>query len=207
MSRLFGISLFVLIVAHVSSEPELKVEKVSEGTDCSRKSAANDVLSMHYTGTLDDGKKFDSSHDRDTPFTFQIGVGHVIKGWDQGLLDMCIGEKRKLVIPPELGYGEAGAGEVIPPGATLHFDVELLKIEDAPPQVNVFAEIDENQDSQLSREEVSSYIKKQMPAEEAPAESEQNPDKITEEIFQHEDKDRDGFISHEEFSGPKHDEL
>ena len=84
---------------------------------------------MHYTGTLTDGTKFDSSRDRDSPFQFQLGAGQVIKGWDQGLMGMCIGEKRKLTIPPELGYGDRGAGGQIPGGATLIFETELLAIE------------------------------------------------------------------------------
>lgn len=95
---------------------------------------------------------------RDQPFTFQLGAGQVIKGWDQGLLDMCVGEKRKLTIPAELGYGDRGAGNVIPPKATLHFDVELIHIGDAAPPTNVFKEIDDNQDKQLSREEVNIYV-------------------------------------------------
>lgn len=95
------------------------------------------------------------SHDRDQPFSFQLGVGQVIKGWDQGLLDMCVGEKRKLVIPPQLAYGDRGAGSVIPAGATLTFEVDLLSIGDSPPPVNVFKEIDANSDMSLSREEVT----------------------------------------------------
>ncbi|GAA5886737.1 hypothetical protein JCM16303_003297 [Sporobolomyces ruberrimus] len=111
----------------------LKVEVVHKPEPCLFKSRPKDSLSMHYDGKLENGKEFDSSRKRGQPFSFKVGAGQVIKGWDQGLLDMCPGEKRKLTIPPELGYGSRGAGGVIPGGATLIFDVELLEIKNRKP--------------------------------------------------------------------------
>lgn len=191
----------------------LKIEYVYTLEGCEPKSKNNDMLTMHYTGKLVDGTKFDSSHDREQPFTFQLGVGQVIKGWDLGLTKMCVGEKRRLTIPASLAYGDRGAGNVIPGGATLVFDVELLNVGDQAPTTNVFKEIDQDQDKQLSRDEVSEYLKKQMAAAEGAEGGDDikqmmsDHEKLVEEIFQHEDKDKNGFISHDEFTGPKHDEL
>jgi FKBP-type peptidyl-prolyl cis-trans isomerase len=106
---------------------ELKIEVVQEGKGQEAKNG--DTLTVHYSGYLEDGTKFDSSLDGGEPFVFQIGQGRVIQGWEKGLLGMKVGEKRKITIPPELGYGSSGAGGVIPPNATLIFEVELLGIE------------------------------------------------------------------------------
>ena len=89
---------------------------------------AGKTIIVHYTGWLTDGTKFDSSKDRNDPFSFKLGAGMVIRGWDEGFSGMKIGGKRKLTIPPEMGYGARGAGGVIPPNATLVFEVELLDI-------------------------------------------------------------------------------
>ncbi len=105
----------------------LKYTDIAEGTGAVAESGK--TVTVHYTGTFPDGKKFDSSLDRSEPFAFELGAGRVIKGWDEGVAGMKVGGKRKLVIPPELGYGQRGAGSVIPPGAVLHFTVELLGVE------------------------------------------------------------------------------
>lgn len=104
----------------------VKIEVLSEGKGEEVK--AGNTVSMHYTGWLTNGTKFDSSVDRGMPFETKIGVGQVIRGWDMGVIGMKTGEKRKLTIPSEFGYGPYGAGDVIPPNADLVFDVELLEI-------------------------------------------------------------------------------
>jgi peptidylprolyl isomerase len=107
-----------------TSTTGLQYEDLKVGTGESPK--AGQTCVMHYTGWLTDGSKFDSSVDRGQPFEFSIGRGQVIKGWDEGVMSMKVGGKRKLTIPPDLGYGARGAGGVIPPNATLVFEVELL---------------------------------------------------------------------------------
>jgi FKBP-type peptidyl-prolyl cis-trans isomerase FkpA len=108
----------------VTTESGLKYSELVVGSG--REAMLGDTATVHYTGWLTDGKKFDSSVDRKEPFSFRVGAGQVIKGWDEGVAGMKVGGKRKLTIPPQLGYGARGAGGVIPPNAGLIFDVELL---------------------------------------------------------------------------------
>jgi FKBP-type peptidyl-prolyl cis-trans isomerase FkpA len=118
-------------VSHAIPQPgqsvtELKIEDVTVGTG--NEAGAGKAVTVHYTGWLTNGTKFDSSKDRGEPFRFQLGAGQVIKGWDQGVAGMKVGGVRKLTIPPSLGYGANGAGSDIPPNATLVFEVELLGV-------------------------------------------------------------------------------
>lgn len=105
----------------------LQIETITPGTGAEAK--AGDTVVVHYTGILTDGTKFDSSIDRGMPFTFKLGAHQVIPGWEMGVLGMKVGEKRKLVIPPELAYGNSGVGNIIPPQATLIFQIELISIQ------------------------------------------------------------------------------
>ncbi len=138
MKRLLPILLLALALAACSGQGQalpsnitvtpsgLRFEELVVGDGESARMGATAVV--HYTGWLLDGAKFDSSVDRGEPFEFSLGQGQVIKGWDEGVATMKVGGKRKLTIPPELAYGDLGAGDVIPPGATLVFEVELLEI-------------------------------------------------------------------------------
>jgi len=110
----------------VQTATGLEYVEIVEGTGAQPK--LGDSVSVHYTGWLKSGQKFDSSHDRGQPLIFPLGQGRVIKGWDEGVASMKVGGKRKLIIPAHLGYGDRGAGGVIPPGATLIFEVELMGV-------------------------------------------------------------------------------
>ena len=121
---------FLGTVASLSNADDLKIETVTEGSGAIAQ--IGQKVELHYTGKLTDGSVFDSSVKRGQPFSFTLGQGQVIKGWEEGILGMRVGEKRILTIPPDLGYGARGAGSAIPPNATLVFEVELLDVRTAP---------------------------------------------------------------------------
>jgi rhodanese-related sulfurtransferase len=133
MRIVFGLLTFFLLHSVHAAELQVKVLQPGSGSTAQQ----GDQVSVHYTGWLLDGKKFDSSVDRDKPFQFKIGAGRVIKGWEQGVAGMQIGERRELVIPPELAYGKRSVGGgLIPANSTLRFEVELLEIVQ-PPYTNI----------------------------------------------------------------------
>lgn len=209
MSTLRNLAVMALICTSLNfnaapvSAADLSVEVYGGVTECddSDKVEKGNHVEMHYTGTIhkssetgEKGKQFDSSLDRGQTFGTTIGVGQVIPGWDQGIVGLCKGAKANLIIPPELGYGENGAGGDIPGGATLHFDVEVVSISDGPPPPeNLFEKIDLNKDSKLDKEEVLTFFK------------EQGGEEIPEGLWEKEDKNQDGVIDWDEFGGPKGD--
>jgi len=193
----------IAVLAFATSTLSVKVDVYDGPKECedSEKVKNGQQLTMEYTGSIDQssetgekGKQFDTSRGRE-PFAFQIGQGKVIPGWDNGLLGLCKGAKATLLIPPEEGYGASGAGDAIPGGATLLFDVEVIDMSDdvpaAPEQPNIFNLIDKNGDRKLDEEELMAFFK------------EQGRDSIPDGLFEKEDLDKDGVISWEEFSGPK----
>ncbi len=126
--------IFILIfISKITFSADLEIKNNLEGEGA--EIVNHSKIKVHYIGMLEDGTKFDSSYDRGEPFSFQIGLRQVIKGWETGILGMKVGGKRTLIIPPELGYGDRGAGELIPPNSTLIFDIEI--IDSQPPSYNL----------------------------------------------------------------------
>jgi len=215
-----GIVLVVVVGAVMGFDIEmdsgLKMDYILDPVTCDKSAIEGNVLDLHYIGYLESGEQFDSSYDRQQPMKFILGAGQVIKGWEEGVLGMCVTEKRRLVIPPSLAYGDQGFGTTIPAGATLTFDVELMDSVEPPKPVNVFKQIDTNFDQAISKDEMTTFLKQEAETmQQAGGEVGQEGQKIldgqlylnrVEEIFSHEDLDKDGFVSHAEFQGPKHDD-
>ncbi|XP_068101532.1 peptidyl-prolyl cis-trans isomerase FKBP7 [Hyperolius riggenbachi] len=191
-------------------EEKLKIDVVHLPSVCTQKSKKGDLVNGHYDGYLASNmsKFYCSRKEKDGhPKWFVLGVGQVIKGLDIALMDMCPGEKRKVVIPPALAYGEKGYEEKnIPPNATLVFEIELYGISRGPRSVEAFQLIDLDNDMQLSKDEISHYLteefrkdgKKRDPSEHG---------LILTDIFKKNDQDNDGFISAKEYNIFRHDEL
>ncbi|XP_032229999.1 peptidyl-prolyl cis-trans isomerase FKBP14 isoform X2 [Nematostella vectensis] len=196
---------------------KIEVEETFVPSDCENKTKVGDHVVVHYTGWMQDGSLFDTTRDHRKgyqPFEFTIGGGTVIKGFEQGVTGMCVGQKRKIVIPPALAYGKKGSGDV-PANTTLTYNLELFDVRKPPPHSDMFSHMDENGDRKLSREEVSAYMRKQAEAQFAPTYDQRwqhHHERMVDNVFEYEDHDEDGHISHEEFSGPKiqgmhHDEF
>eukprot|EP00794_Sanderia_malayensis_P016676 gene16676-18368_t len=224
-------SSYSLIEAEDVEDTEgLKIEITKKAETCPRMAKDDDKVSVHYTGYLTNGKEFDSSRKRNEPFVITLGHGMVIPGWEKGLQGMCVGEQRKLTIPPELAYGEQGIGDLIPGGSTLVFDVQMMDITDIPEeekragqpsseeinpddisqlsQEELFAQIDVDGDKKIDVDEMAKHIKKhegQQLGEDIDAYT------MAGEIFQEDDKNKDGVITLDEFvyadPSPAHEEL
>ncbi|XP_015750449.1 PREDICTED: FK506-binding protein 2-like [Acropora digitifera] len=201
------LALFIACISFTQAGEQdrdhLSVGIMIKPENCPRETKDGDVLVVRYNNTLIDQTPVLPTSE----FTFTLGEGQVIAGWDMGLRDMCIGELRELVVPPQYGYGEFPVGDKIPPRALLVFYVELLKIKDPEEdggKPNTFKEIDVDGDGMISHSEVAGYLRREGLSH---GEGEESHDAMMQEIFQEEDKNKDGYISHDEFQGLKHGEL
>lgn len=182
----------------IDEEKKLRIGIMKKPKRCDKVTKQGDHIFVVFNGTTLEGKFFAT----DKEFDFTLGDGQVIGGWEYGLLDMCVGEKRELFVPAANAYGDAGVGDMIPPKSTLVFYIELLKINEGrgkPKGTDYFLKIDTNGDGMLSTEEVARFLQDSSYPEEDGA-SHQD---LLGEIFQHEDKDQDGLISPDEFEGPR----
>lgn len=202
------VSSILLFLHYCVVTSEVSITSTFVPSTCDVKAENGDIIKVHYTGSIDEtsatgvkGRIFDSSVDKRKPLKLILGRGEVIEGWEQGLLGICIGEKRILVIPPEFGYRNSGSGKHIPGGATLKFEVECIDIirnkdssaESKKQYPNVFKQIDIDSDWLLTYEEMLMwFMAKGM--------------KLEKYRWHLEDKNRDGIVTWEEFSGLKGDE-
>ncbi|XP_005802817.1 peptidyl-prolyl cis-trans isomerase FKBP14-like [Xiphophorus maculatus] len=202
---LLGSSMLASVGGGKLPEAEVDTEVLHRPFICHRRSKYGDMLLVHHDGYFENGTMFYSSRrQNEKAMWFTLGIREVLKGWDVGLQDMCSGEKRKLVIPPDLAYGKEGKGK-IPPESTLTFLVELLEIRNGPRSHESFQEMDLNDDWRLSRYEVKEYLRKEFERHGYPP-NDTLHENMAADIFAKEDTNNDGFLSAREFTY-KHDEL
>ncbi|XP_041073431.1 peptidyl-prolyl cis-trans isomerase FKBP10-like [Carcharodon carcharias] len=198
----------VHIIDFHNPKDKVQIQTYSKPDACNETSQINDYVTYHYTASLMDGTQLYTSHDYDTPPTLVLGSSKTIEGLNQGLLGMCIGEKRILTIPPHLGHGEKGAGDV-PGSAVLLFDVELLSMKPGVPEGYLFIwndkapaklheELDRNQDGEILFEEFSSYIMAQVNQGKGRLSPADDPDKLIKDMFGNQDRNHDGKITPDE---------
>lgn len=199
---------WILLVSCIClASVQLKLEVLYRPIECERPSQYGDQVFIHYNGTkFETGELFD--HSRPTkPYRFQLGVGDVIDGFEEGLVDMCPGEIRRLTIPPHMAYGTEGGGTPQTPGGTVIYDVELIHAEQGPRHPDVFKSIDLNSDKLISQYELAQYLRNEVEEQNGQMHTEEEEKEILREIFLLEDVNKDGYISIREFSGNKHEEL
>ncbi|XP_071384493.1 peptidyl-prolyl cis-trans isomerase FKBP7 [Centroberyx affinis] len=204
----FHLNLLCDLATAEEPNGEVKIEVVFMPRECERKSKRGDLMNVHYDGFLaKDGSQFYCSRSDKAghPQWFVLGVGQVIKGLDLGMVDMCPGEKRKITVPPELGFGEKGK-DPVPPNATLIFEVELYSVSRGPRSMEAFKEIDLDKDRSLTKAEVKEYLKLEYEKGGAPRD-EPFYEKILTDIFQKSDHNKDGLITTKEYNVYEHDEL
>uniref|UniRef100_UPI0037E95A18 peptidyl-prolyl cis-trans isomerase FKBP7 n=1 Tax=Semicossyphus pulcher TaxID=241346 RepID=UPI0037E95A18 len=218
MWRLVSCTLFFFVSSQISLwsvwaaaddlEGEVKIEVLFKPEQCTKKSKRGDLINVHYDGFLaDDGSQFYCSRSDKAGHAqwYVLGVGQVIKGLDIGMEDMCVGEKRKIIVPPALAFGEKGKHPV-PPNATVVFEVEIYAVSRGPHSVEAFGDIDQDKDKTLSKAEVKEYVKLEY-ARHGESHDETYYEKVMADIFHNTDKDKDGLISAKEFNVYQHDEL
>ncbi|XP_040296824.1 peptidyl-prolyl cis-trans isomerase FKBP7 [Bufo bufo] len=205
------LQLLLLLLGRIHCENEeekIKMEVTHLPSVCTQKSKRGDLVNAHYDGYLakDLSKFYCSRSEKDGhPKWFVLGVGQVIKGLDIALMDMCPGEKRKVFIPPSLGYGETGYDK-IPPNATLMFEIELLGISKGPRSLEAFLQIDLDNDKFLTKDEISHYLTEEFKKDGKQRDPSMHG-RILTDIFHKNDHDNDGLISVREYNVYRHDEL